>query len=137
MPRKAKGLTPRVRPFGSGKDFAVVCALDSLIIQRRGRNEEGDGFDNERRGIEAVPLGAGAGQLADGVLGVENEFVDNGKLCLGGNGFVQEAELEAADGGLAVNGIALVLRREFTTFQQIVHDLTQIDIDAGTAPAFL
>ena len=68
--------------------------------------------------------------MPDGVLGVEHKLVKGGQLCFGRDGLVDDAELEGADRGGAVDRILLVLVGQLAAPLQILHDLAQIDVDA-------
>ena len=82
----------------------LLFSYDVLLRQGAGGDKR-DVLKDEGRGVEPVPALSRAGRLTDGVLGVQDEFIQGRELRLRRDGFVDDAELEGADGGGAVDRI--------------------------------
>ena len=68
--------------------------------------------------------------MPDRILEVQQQLIEIRQLGLGRDGLVDDAELEGADRGLAVDRVLLVLHGQLAPLLEILHDLPQIDVHA-------
>ena len=101
------------------------------VVFQPPRQEQGHVFDEDVGGFQPEPLERISYDAADRVFRTDQQVIHFVNIPFLGHHFPDQAELEGSYIRRSVDRMLPVLFRQFARRQQIAHDLSQIDVDAG------